>query len=161
MAVLRKKRNVILTAILVVVIALGAVGIISLFKRVDTLETTEKVSWTQYARGLLDDETGKLPTNSEDIDYSGIRLKNYINADGLKCELAKDAKIKYQINYFDENHDFISVTSRLSEDYDGTNNPEGAVYALIEIIPTADADGVVSTLEISSYAKQLTVTYNK
>ena len=136
-------------------------GIINLFKRVDTLETTNKVSWTQYARGLLDDDTGKLPRDSEEIDYSGIHLKNYINADGLKCELEKDATIKYQINYFNEDYEFISVSERLSTDYDGTDNPANAKFALIEIMPTADADGVVSSLEIMGYAKQLTVTYNK
>ena len=161
MARFRKRSNILLTAILVVVIALGAIGIINLFKRVDTLETTNKVSWTQYARGLLDDETGKFPRVAEEIDYSGIHLNNYINADGLKCELAKDATIKYQINYYDEDYEFISVTERLSADYDGTDNPANAKFARIEIIPTADADGVVSSLEIMGYAKQLTVTYNK
>jgi len=161
MAKLRKKGNILLTVFLAVVIALGAFGIMNLFKRVDNLETTNKVSWTQYARGLYEDETGKLPQDSTDIDYSGIHLKNYINADGLKCELAKDATIKYQINYYDEDYGFISVTERLSTDYDGTNNPANAKFAMIEIMPTADADGVVTSLEIMGYAKQLTVTYNK
>lgn len=160
MAKFRKKGNTLLIIFLVSVIALGACGFIHLFKRVDNLETTEKVNWTQYSRGLLDDSTGKLPRESEDIDYSGIHMKNYINADGLKCELAKDANIKYEINYFDEDHEFISVSKHLV-DYDGSNNPENARYALIEIVPTADSDGVVSSFEVMGYAKQLTVTYNK
>ena len=161
MARFRKRSNLLLTVILVGVIALGAFGIVNLFKRVDTLETTNKVSWTQYARGLLDDTTGKLPRDAEDIDYSGIHLKNYISADGLKCKLDNDATIKYQINYFNEDYEFISVTERLSTDYDGSDNPANAKFALIEIMPTADADGVVSSLEIMPYARQLTVMYNK
>ena len=156
----KKKKISIVSILLVVVIALGAIGIISLIKRVDKLETRETVSWTQYARGLLDDSTGKLPRDAEEIDYSGIHMKSFIKADGLKCEIKENGNIKYEINYFDEDYQFISV-SKKTADYDGDDNPEGAVFVLIEIVPLADADGVVSSAEVFEYARQLTVTYNK
>ena len=154
------KRSAILSVILAVIVTLGAVGIISLFKRVENLETVEKVSWTQYARGLLDDTTGKLPRDAEDIDYSGIHMKSFIKADGLKCEIADNGQIKYEINWFDEDYQFIQV-DKFTTDYDGDNNPAGAVFALIEIKPLADADGIVSSGEVFEYARRLTVTYNK
>lgn len=167
MARLRKQSSLILTVALVAIFILGIFGFVSLAKRVDNLEPTKTVRSSAYARGLLDDETGKLP--SEDIDYSGIHMKEFISVDGLKCELSEDAKIKYQINFFDEDYAFIGVTARLISDYDAAEDEEllsggdyaGAKFALIEIIPTADADGVVTSTEVSKYAKQLTVTYNK
>ena len=161
MARFKRKGNIILTVALVAVIALGTFGFINLFKRVDNLEPTKTVSSSAYARGLLDDTTGKLPKDSEDVDYSGIHMKEFITVDGLKCELAEDAKIKYTINFFDEDYEFISVTNKMNTNYDGTNNPEGAKFALIEIMPTADADGIVNSSEVRGYANQLTVTYNK
>ena len=161
MAKFRKKGNILFTVALAAILALGTFGFVNLFKRLDNLEPTKTVSSSAYARGLLDDTTGKLPRDSEDIDYSGIHMKNYINADGLKCELAKDAKIKYQINFFDEDYQFLGVSDRLTEDFDGVEHIEGAKFVLIEIMPTADADGIVSSSEVNGYAKQLTVTYNK
>ena len=160
MAVFRKRSNLLLTIVLVAVFVAIAFGMFSLFKRVDKLEPTKTVSSSAYTRGLLDDTTGKLPRDSEDIDYSGIHMKDYINADGLTCEIAEKAKIRYEINFFDEDYHFISV-SKKTTDYAGDENPEGAVFALIEIIPTAEPDGIVSSNEVSKYAKLLTVTYNK
>ena len=161
MAVFRKRSNLVLTIVLVAVFVAIAFGMFSLFKRVDKLEPTKTVSSSAYTRGLLDDETGKLPRDSEDIDYSGIHMKDYINADGLTCVIAEKAKIRYQINFFDEDYHFINPVVNKTTDYDGTENPEGAVFALIEIIPTAEPDGIVSSNEVSKYAKLLTVTYNK
>lgn len=158
--VFRKRLSAILAIAVALSVALTVFGFISLFKKVDNLEPTKTVSSSAYARGLLDDSTGKLPKDSEDIDYSGIHMKEFITVDGLKCEIAEDGDIKYEINFFDEDHQFISVSKRTT-DYDGTENPEGAKFALIEIIPTADADGIVNSSEVRNYAKQLTVTYNK
>ena len=104
---LRRRSSSILAFVLVVVLALGIFGFISLFKKVDNLELTKTVSSSAYARGLLDDNTGKLPQDSSDINYSGIRMKQFVNVDGLKCELVDKAKIKYAINFYDENYDFI------------------------------------------------------
>ena len=57
----KRKGNIILTVALVAVIALGTFGFINLFKRIDNLEPTKTVNPSLYARGLLDDATGKLP----------------------------------------------------------------------------------------------------
>lgn len=160
MAKFRKQSNVILSLVLVAVIALGIFGFYALFKKVDNLEPTKTVSASMYTRGLLDDTTGRLPRDEEDIDYSGIHMKEYVNADGLICTIAEKAKIRYEINFYDEDYHFISVSKRTT-DYDGTENPEGAVFALIEIVPTADPDGIVSSSEVRNYANMLTVVYNK
>lgn len=169
MAMLKRRSISILTVVLVAVIVLGIFGFYSITKKVDNLSPTKTVSSSAYARGLLDDITGKLPQSSEDIDYSGIHSTSFVPVDGLKCKLVEGAKIKYAINYFDEDYGFIGVTSKLLTDYDSDEDEEllsggdyeGAKFALIEIFPTADADGIVSSSEVKTYAKQLTVTYNK
>ena len=155
----KKQSNTILAIVLVAVIALGIFGFVSLFKKVDNLEPTKTVSASVYDRGLLDDATGKLPRNSEDIDYSGIHMKEYINADGLTCNIVKSG-IKYEINFYDENHTFISVLKKTSN-YNGSENPADAKFAVIEIVPLADADGIVSSSEVRNYANMLKVVYAK
>ena len=160
MARFRKQSNLILTVVLVAVIALGIFGFVSLFKKVDNLEPTKTVSASVYDRGLLDDTTGKLPRNSEDIDYSGIHMKEFVNADGLTCTIQEEGKIKYEINFFDEDHTFISVLKKTT-DYDGTEKPADAKFAIVEIVPLADADGIVSSSEVRTYANMLKVVYAK
>lgn len=158
------KKTIIIIVSLVAVILIAVAGI-SIFTRLDKVETTKTVgSFSTYEIGKLDDETGRAYKKNqiEDVeDYDKwIHLKSFINADGLKCEMAEKARIAYQINFYDEDYQFISVMD-LTSDYSGTANPEGAKYAIIEIKPLADPDGVVSSSEVSTYAKLLTVTYNK
>ncbi len=131
--------------------------LIGLIVKVNNLEKTKTISSTSYSRGLLDDQTGKLPS---EVDYSGIHTDDYIKVDGLKCELKENAEISYQINWYDTNKTFIGVTDH-TENFDGTSIPENAKYCKIEIIPEDDNDGTVSVLEVYTYAKQLTVTVNK
>ena len=158
------KKTIVIIVSLVAVILIAVAGI-SIFTRLDKVETTKTVgSFYTYEIGKLDDETGRAYKKNqiEDVeDYDQwIHLKSYVNADGIKCEIAEKAKIAYQINFYDEDYQFISVMD-LTSDYSGTANPEGAKYAIIEIKPLADPDGVVSSSEVSTYAKLLTVTYNK
>lgn len=158
------KKTIVIIVSLVAVILIAVAGI-SIFTRLDKVETTKTVgSFSTYEIGKLDDETGRAYKKNqiedvEDFDQ-WIHLKSFINANGLKCEIAEKARIAYQINFYDEDYQFISVMD-LTSDYSGTANPEGARYAIIEIKPLADPDGVVSSSEVSTYAKLLTVTYNK
>lgn len=159
-----KKKGIILG--LAGVVLIGGVGL-SLLKRVDKLETTKTVgSYFTYELGKLNDATGRgyKKNQIEDVDdyYEWMHLNQYINAEGLKCELAEDAKIVYQINFYDEDYQFISVLNK-DEDYDSAETPipEGAKFAIIEISPIADPDGEIQSQEITKYAKMLTVTYNK
>ena len=159
------KKSIIITVICIVAAILVTVVCVSIFKRLDNVETKKTVgTFSTYEIGKLDDETGRAYKKNqiEDVeDYDQwIHLKSYVNADGIKCEIAEKAKIAYQINFYDEDYQFISVMD-LTSDYSGTANPEGAKYAIIEIKPLADPDGVVSNSEVSVYAKMLTVTYNK
>ena len=157
----KSKAMRIISFVVVAVFAVAIVtAIIALNVKVNNSITTVTVSPSAYAVGILDDTTGKTPTEQENI---GIFSKNYLPVNGLKCQLSTGATIRYQVNFYDVDHNYIGVKT-YTTDY--TTLPtesvyQDAKYVKIEIFPTADEDGVVSVFEVSKYAKMLTVTYNK
>lgn len=92
---------------------------------------------------------------------TSIYLRKAITTKGLKCELAEDAKIKYQLFYYDKDGKFISSSAEMTTDFDGVGIPDAAESVKIVITPTADEDGKVSLVEVLAYASQLTVTVNR
>lgn len=162
-----KRKTRLIIGIIAAVLVVGA--FVSIIFKIDKLETTKTVgTFLTYEVGKLNDTTGKgyKKADIENVDdyEEWMHLKEYINADGLKCELAEDAKIIYQVNFYDENYVFLGKVD-CTTDYDFSKNTveslTSAKFALIEISPTADPDGVISATELSKYAKMLTVTYNK
>lgn len=163
---MRKKSSIaLIISIVVGIIVIGSV--IGIFARMDKLETTKTVgTFMTYEVGKLDQETGKGMSKSaiEDCeDYDGyMHLKSYINADGLKVKLAEKAKVEYKVYFFDESYQPLDNTDWLAEDFNiSDSNFSSAKYAMVEVAPTADPDGIISSTEITTYAKMLTVTYNK
>jgi uncharacterized protein YcfL len=128
--------------------------VIALFVKLDRQTSTTTIGGEVYSIGALDDE-GEY----EKSDTS-IYMRKAISTDGLKCELADDAKISYQIFYYDKKGNFISKTDVLTADYN-ESAPDNATQAKIVITPTADEDGKVSLVEVLGYASQLTVTVDK
>lgn len=135
-------------------------AVVGLSVKVSKQETTKELGASAYSIGLLDDETGKA---FEEADKSGLATTKYYDVEGLKVEVAKNATVKYQVNYYDEDKKFLAVQT-LTEDFDSANMPSEAStaeYVKIEIIPTDDDDGEVSLLEKSGYVKQVSVTVAK
>ena len=135
-------------------------AVVGLSVKVSKQETTKVLGASAYSIGLLDDETGKA---FEEKDKGGLATEKYYDVDGLKVEVAKNATIKYQVNYYDKDKAFLAVQT-LTDDFDSANIPSTAStaeYVKIEIIPTDDDDGEVSLLEKSGYVKQVTVTVAK
>ena len=107
-------------------------------------------------------EIGRIGADgSEESGETAIRTRKGVTVSGLKCTIAKDAKIKYEIFFYGKEGKFISSSGELAEDYDGSGIPEGAETAKIVITPTADEDGKVSLVEILGYASRLTVTVDR
>lgn len=135
-------------------------AIVGLTIKVSNSETTKVLGASAYEVGLLDDTTGKP---YEETDKSGLATKKYYDFDGLKIEVAKNATVKYQVNYYDSDKTFLAVQT-LTDDYNSANIPSAAAnaeFVKIEIIPTDDDDGKVGVFEKSGYVKQLTVTVAK
>lgn len=105
--------------------------------------------------GALDEE-GK----AADGDASIVTRKAF-TTDGLKVELADDAKVTYELFFYDEENALISSTGALSTDFLGLTVPLSAETAKIVITPTEDEDGKVSLTEVIGYADQVTVTMDR
>ena len=140
-------------AVLIVALALIA-AVAALFVKLDRQTTTTTIGGEAYSIGTID-ETGEYAEGD-----TAIYLRNGITTDGLKCELADDAQIKYQLFFYDADGGFLEASEELTSDWNGSA-PEGAESVKIMITPTEDEDGKVSLIEVLGYADQLTVTVNK
>lgn len=151
----RFSKNDIKWIVSLVLIAMLTIAVIFAFVKIDKNEKTKtlEANFLTYAVGLLDAE-GEYEQGT-----SSIYLKDYYSVDGLTCDLEDDATITYKICFYDEDQNYLSSTSSLNSDYDGTAVPSNAEYFRIMITPTNDAE--VSLFEVSTYANQLTVTINK
>ena len=139
--------------VLIVALALFA-AVAALFVKLDRQTTTTTIGGEAYSIGTID-ETGEYAEGD-----TAIYLRNGITTDGLKCELADDAQIKYQLFFYDADGAFLEASEELTSDWNGSA-PEGAESVKIMITPTEDEDGKVSLIEVLGYADQLTVTVNK
>lgn len=143
-------------SILMTLVLIALVGaVIGLGIKLDRQTTTNRIGGEAYSIGAID-EKGEVK-NSE----LSIYTRDGVSVKGLKCELAKDAKIKYQIFYYDKDGKFVSSSAELTADFNGTGIPATAETAKIVITPTDDKDGKVTITEILGYAGQLTVQYSR
>lgn len=142
----------VITYLLIAVLMVGFVGMTFMFIRKDK---TKELTIASYEVGDIAD-TGKAIADSD----GAIRTKEFINSDGLKVEIGKDATVTYSVYFYDKDKVLISVTDKLSTNYYGVI-PKDAKYAKVKITPTADEDGKISETEIRYYAAQLTVMYNR
>lgn len=160
MKIKKGKKNSLLTS-LGLALSVGALcGVLVLSARVSSQETTKVLKASAFSVGLLDDATGKAP---KEADKSGLTTDKYYEYEGLKIEIQENATVKYQINYYDAEKNFIHIGT-FSENYDFSTpllNVQNVKYVKIEIIPLDDEDNVVSWFEKSSYVNQLTITVNK
>ena len=138
--------------VLAIILAFGLIA--TLFVKLDRQTTTTTIGGEAYSIGTLDD-TGMYA----EVD-TAIYMRKAITTDGLKCELAEDAKIKYELFFYNKDEEFISSTGDLTADWTGSV-PAGAESVKVMITPTEDEDGKVSLVEVLGYANQLTITVNK
>lgn len=139
--------------LLVGLLLIGA--IIGLFIKLDRQTSTTTIGGEAYSIGLIDD------TGANESGDTAIYLREAVTTDGLTCKLAKDAKISYQLFYYDVDGEFLSASDVLTADFDGSDIPEGAESVRIVITPISDEDGKVSLHEVLVYASRLTVTINR
>lgn len=142
------------------VLAVAALGVsIAANVRVSDKETTQTLGSGAFAVGQLDDTTGKLLTG-ENEDKSGLYTAKYYKSENLEIKLKEDATIKYQVNYYDEDKEFLSM-AEFTTDYVATDAPETAAYVKIEIVPTEDDDDTVGVFEKGYYVGQATIKVAK
>ena len=166
------KSNILRIILVVILIALTAGVIFSVVKIVN-LDSTKKLNSLNYQVGAIDSDTGKY---IKDTGY--IVTKDFITLDGLKVTLKKDAGVEVFVALFNKKGDLIAADTNNSQtflnlepsadnevswtfnkDNYGSEDDYKPVNAAIMIRPLYDSE--VSFTEISGYAKQVTVEFNK
>lgn len=134
-----------------VLIALGVVVTLGSVSALFKADEEKTLSVFSYERAAV--EAGKVYESDASI------VSDYFSVNEMVVDIDSDAKITYQIHFYDEDKEYVSSTEELSEDFT-YEHAEGStkVYARIEITPTKDDE--ISWTEKFEYAKQLTVTYN-
>lgn len=142
--------------VIIFLLVIGIIGaLVALFVQLDRQTTVTELGPEAYMIGALDEE-GK----AVDGDASIVTRKVF-TTDGLKVELADDAKVTYELFFYDEEDAYISSTGALSTDFLGLTVPLNAETAKIVITPVEDEDGKVSLTEVIGYADQVTVTIDR
>lgn len=149
----KNKVMCIVTVVLILALIGAVIGLSVSLSRTAAAE----VGGEAYSVGTISAETGDVDPKEDTAIYT----RKDLTVDGLRCTLGKDAKITYQIFYYDKDGKFISASETLSANFDGKGIPENAVTCKVMIAPTADEDGKVSLVEILGYAAQLKVVVNK
>jgi len=146
------RKNKTLTVILVLVSVLFGSLLLSMGLRLGKSQSYDALSANAYIVGTLD-ANGEFAK-----DGSEFVTEDFITVDGLQINVKENAKLSYQIYFYDENKEFISSTNDFGVSYNGTI-PENAEFFKIEINPTEDTD--ISEWDIINYSAQIEVKFYK
>lgn len=143
----------ILTFVLLTILSISVIGI---GVKLNNMSTTKELPTYSFQRGYIN-ETGSCKTDDLTIGiYSDL-----ITVDDLEIKVLKD-DVKYQINYYDENNNFLQSSTDLTSDYSSASDvsfPAEAKYVRIEIMP--NNGDVVTIGNYLVYASHLEITYSK
>ena len=143
------------------IVAISA-AIIGLSVKVASMEKTKTVSATfGWEQGLLDTTPGET-LGKEVKGTTSIRMKEAVTLEGFEIDIKDDATVTYQLFFFDAEEVCVGVSdAEMSVDYVAAQAslPENAKTVKVMVTPNNDPE--VSVLEMSGYASELTITYNK
>ena len=143
----------ILTFVLLTILSISVIGI---GVKLNNMSNTKELPAYSFQRGYID-ETGicKIDDLTKSV-YSDI-----ISVDGLEIKVEKN-DVKFQLNFYDENGNFLGVSEEMTQDYKASADdtiPENAKLVRLEIMPL---NGDVITLgNYLVYAGHLEIIYNK
>lgn len=154
-----KKTKKLLTFLLCTVLSITTIG---LAVKVGKLETTKELTSVAYSTGGINVEDGTEVKN----DYA-LRTDYLESAKFDEIIISKDAKITYQVFYFDNEKSLIGKTEALSVDLTEIPKTQNVVdvstavkyFRIMIIVP--ESEQKVTLLNKGDYVKQLTVTVKK
>lgn len=155
MAKMKAKTKKLFKVVGTIVAVAFTLGIVSTLASRCDAEESKTLGMFDYEIGALSDTTGKKLKD----DKTGLVAKDMYAIDGFTVEMVKDADVKYQLNFYDEDKVWVSATT-YKRDFDGEEiealKAQGIAYVRPEIVPLDDEE--VTVWEVRGYAKQLTVT---
>lgn len=152
----KKTAGIVVGVVAVLGVGLGGAALI---KQINGEKTKEVSATFGYETGLLDAETGRDKTGA-----TAWRTKDFVPVKGLVIDIDEKAgDVSYNIFYYDEDKAFISKTSAaMKVDYTASEDssiPADAKYVRIVFEHENDTD--ISSSDIRTYCKEITVTYDK
>lgn len=157
MSKVKMKKSTLNTILIVLacVFIFGAIfGLVSFLTKKDNEKTTTFSTNIYSIGGLTEQGVYKETTES-------IYTKNLIGCMGLKTKLIFDNTISYRIFFYDESSNFISATSKLTSNYDSSEEAMPIETKSCRIVITPNEDDYIKWYEVRGYAKQLSIIVNK
>ncbi len=138
--------------------ALVSIVLIAFGVKLNQQIPTRSLAFSDYSIGAINSSTGK---NVE--SHKSLYTNGYHKVDGLEIKVNDNASITYKIAFYDEDKDFIEMSTTQSADFDNSDIPSGAEYFRVVITPNqVDGEDVtVTLLNIAKYANMLKITCNK
>lgn len=152
------KKNKLKWILTIVSFILSIATLVSVVVGINKMTDTKHLNKTDYSIGTISN-TGKI-VESKQSAY----MKNAETVDGLVIDIDEEtATITYKVAFYDEDGDFISMTSPLETDFETANIPENADTFRIVITPyPVDNENVELTIfNVGGYLSQLDVSFNK
>lgn len=143
----------IIIAVVAVLAILGAAAGVVAWTQSDKYDQKDLSHVGRYDVGALDSNGNYMSVNTS------IYTKKPIECQGLNCTLSFDSVVSYEIFFYDQNNVFVHRTGKLTGAFVEDSVPFFVKFARIVITP--NDDDKVTSLEVSKYAKQLTVKVNR
>lgn len=154
----KSKSNIVKNVCIWGAIGLLAAGVVALGVNAIQNEPTKTLNSTHYAVGTIDTTTGK----NVDSNLS-FRMNDIQTTDGLVIDIADDAKVTYDIYFYNADKEFVGVQQDLAIDIAAQDVSPEYEYFRITITPNqVDGENVVCTLlnKITYTINQISVTFD-
>ena len=146
----RNSSTSLVSAILVIALLIGAVGVFVSIGGKDT----RTISSFAFVKGDLD-ISGKVKKSE-----TAIYTEDMFGCQGLIIDVDFEADTKYKVFYYRKDGAYMGSTELLNSTYEKGEDYANAKYARVVIYPSL-ANEKILFWEISSYANAITITVNK
>ena len=147
---IKKSNSSLISAILVIALVIGAVGIFTSLSGKDT----RTISSFAFSKGEID-SSGKVKNSN-----TAIYTTDMFACQGLTIEVDFETSLNYSVYYYRQDGSFIGKTELLNSSYEKGEDYVNAKYARIVVYPTLKNEKI-RFWEIFSYAKAVTITVSK
>ncbi|MFQ6749341.1 MAG: hypothetical protein ACLRFR_00675 [Clostridia bacterium] len=154
----QKNKNILKNVCIWGAIGLLAAGVVALGVNAIQNEPTKTLNSTHYAVGTIDTTTGE----NADSNLS-FRMKDMQTTDGLVIDIKENAKVTYDIYFYNADKEFVGVQEDLAIDIATQDISPEYEYFRIAITPNqVDGENVVCTLlnKITYTTNQISVTFD-
>ena len=146
----RKTNSSLISAILVIALVIGAVGVFTSLGDKDT----RTISSFAFSKGEID-SSGKVKSSNTAIYTTDMFL-----CQGLTIEVDFEASLKYAVYYYRQDGSFVGKTELLNSLYEKGEEFASAKYARVVLYPELKGEKI-NFWEVYTYAKNLVITVSK